>query len=122
MESQKDSHDFILEANPLGSYKYSEKKNGKLNSEFEGFHNFHKQHLMFQNAINRLADMCGFADLLVPYWLQPYIIVFVMTLYWYQAFKSLSSISRLVNTWLKIDKRADEIMKEQNEAKNKKEQ
>jgi hypothetical protein len=65
--------------------------------------------------------MCGFADLVIPYWMQPYIIVFVMTLYWYQAFKSFSSISRLISTWLKIDKRADEIMRE-NEAKNKKEQ
>ena len=69
--------------------------------------------------MNRLADICGFADLLIPYWLQPYIVVAIFSFYWYKVLKHARVATSYVSTLLKIDKRATELLNEEEMKKKK---
>mmetsp|Transcript_41789 Transcript_41789/g.63826 ORF Transcript_41789/g.63826 Transcript_41789/m.63826 type:complete len:101 (-) Transcript_41789:21-323(-) len=61
--------------------------------------------------------MMSLYDAYIPYWMQPLVVIGILTFYWYIFVSRVFLAGTFMSTVTKIDNRATEIMKEEHEEK-----
>ena len=94
------------------------KRNGQLNPLFKGKGEWQlkqkviNHYVSLTNGVNQLFDMFSIGEVVLPYWLQPIVVIAIVCIYGYLILSRLWLALKFSHTLVKIDTKASELLQE----------